>query len=219
MHRTRIKICGITRADDALAAVDAGADAIGMILHANAPRKISMKSAEQIVGALPDETESVGVFVDAAAEFIVEAAKNLELDQVQLHGHESPEIVRSLGSLAIVKVIRQSDDWATQIAHWKGLAGVRAILLESGGGPYAGGNGIEPDWDALAALLERPGAINRAALVVAGGLRSDNVANVMRRLRPWSVDGSSGVETAIGLKSVEKMQAFCAAVRAADRSI
>src|SRR4051794_27810544 len=106
MHRTRIKICGITRPPDAAAAVDAGADAIGMILHANAPRKISAQTANEIIDEVPDEIDVVGVFVDASAELIVQMAGELELDQVQLHGNESPAIVKSLAGLTIVKAIR-----------------------------------------------------------------------------------------------------------------
>ena len=216
MHRTRIKICGITRPEDAVAAVEAGADAIGMILHANAPRKIAREIAEEIVGEVADEVEVVGVFVDAPPELIVETASELELDQVQLHGNESPDVMASLPGLTVIKAIRELD--RDQLARWRD-AGVRALLLEpGGGGAYAGGNGIESDWDALAALIEGPDALDRNALVVAGGLRAGNVASVIRRLRPWSVDVSSGVEASLGMKSVEKMRAFCVAVRARDHA-
>ena len=216
MHRTRIKICGITRPEDAIAAVEAGADAIGMILHANAPRKIVREVAEEIVSEVADEVEVVGVFVDAPPELIVETASELELDQVQLHGNESPDVMASLPGLTVIKAIRELD--RDQLARWRD-AGVRALLLEpGGGGAHAGGNGIESDWDALAALIEGPDALDRNALVVAGGLRAGNVANVIRRLRPWSVDVSSGVEASLGMKSVEKMRAFCVAVRASDHA-
>jgi phosphoribosylanthranilate isomerase len=218
MHRTRIKICGITRPEDATAAVDAGADAIGMILHANAPRKISRAMAEQIVSEVADEVEVVGVFVDAPAELILEMANDLELDQVQLHGSESPEVMASLAGLSVIKAIRGNMDFDAELARWRDVAGVRALLLETGKGAHAGGNGIESDWDALAALLDGSNALDRGALVVAGGLHPNNVANVIRRLRPWSVDVSSGVERSLGEKSVEKMRSFCAAVRSADQT-
>jgi len=219
MHRTRIKICGITRPEDAAAAVDAGADAIGMILHANAPRMISAAIANEIIDEVPDEVDVVGVFVDAPPDLIVQMADDLELDQVQLHGNEPPQIVESLAGLTIVKAIRGQSGFDNELARWRDVLGIRALLLETGRGAHAGGNGIESDWDALAALLSGPNPIDRRALIVAGGLRADNVANVIRRLQPWSVDVSSGVETSIGIKSIAKMRAFCDAVRTTDHII
>lgn len=218
MHRTRIKICGITRAEDAAAAVDAGADAIGMILHASAPRTISAAVAKRIADEMPDELDVVGVFVDAPPTLIVEMADVLELDQVQLHGNEAPDIMPSLAGLTVIKAIHGKSDFAMEVSRWRDVAGVRALLLETRRGAHAGGNGLESDWDALAVLLEGPNPLDRGAVVVAGGLRAENVTDVIRRLRPWSVDVSSGVERSLGLKSVENMRAFCAAVRAADRT-
>jgi phosphoribosylanthranilate isomerase len=219
MHRTRIKICGITRPDDALAAVHAGADAIGMILHANAPRRISQEAARSSVNALPDEIETVGVFVDADPKLIVRMSGNLDLDQVQLHGTEPPEIVSALPGLTIIKAIRLDDRFNTEIARWRDAGGVRALLLEAGGGRHAGGNGIESDWNALAEALRGPGSIDRRRLVIAGGLRPDNVAQVVQLLQPWCVDVSSGVESELGVKSIDKLRDFCRAVRAADQAI
>lgn len=208
MHRTRIKICGIMRPADACAAVDAGADAIGMILHANAPRRISRETAREIVNAVSDQTEVVGVFVDADEVLIREVSQELNLDQVQLHGHESLEITKSLGGLALIKVARD-----TRFDEWQAA---RGILIEPSSGPFAGGNGIESDWDALAATIAR---IDRNRLVLAGGLNPNNVATIVRRFRPWTVDVSSGVEESRGVKSIEKMRRFCDAVREADRTI
>lgn len=216
MHRTRIKICGVTRPEDAVAAVEAGADAIGMILHANAPRKISRQVAEEIVSEVADEVDVVGIFVDAPPELINDMADELELDQVQLHGNESPDVMPALAGLTVIKAIRGKLDSA-ELLSWRNVAGVRALLIETGCGAQAGGNGIESDWDALAALLAGPDPLDRDALVVAGGLRADNVASVIRRLRPWTVDVSSGVEQSLGVKSIQKMRAFCAAVRGADQ--
>jgi phosphoribosylanthranilate isomerase len=211
MHRTRIKICGVMRPSDARAAVDAGADAIGMILHADAPRLISLDLASQIIDAVPDHVDVVGVFVDADAHFIREVATDLQLDQVQLHGHESPQIMQSLQGLEVVKVLRdeQFEAWPT----------ARGLMLEPGDGKLAGGNGIEADWDALAARLDNQTARKRESLVIAGGLRPDNVAGVVERFRPWTIDVSSGVEETLGMKSIEKMQAFCAAIRSVDQSL
>jgi phosphoribosylanthranilate isomerase len=205
MHRTRIKICGIMRPEDARAAVEAGADAIGMILHANAPRRISRDTARAIVDAVPDETDVVGVFVDAEPTLICEMVAELQLDQVQLHGHESPDVMQLLGGLAVIKVLRDSE-----INAWRDA---RALLLESTRGACAGGTGIESDWDALAPTIS---SIDRSRLVLAGGLNADNVAKVIRRFRPWTVDVSSGVEQTRGIKSIEKMRRFCAAVREVD---
>ena len=210
MHRTRIKICGIMRPADALAAVEAGADAIGMILHENAPRRIDRDIARQVVDALPHEVEVVGVFVDADPNFIRETADELQLDQVQLHGHESPAITSHFDPTKLIKLIRDDD-----VEPWRN---VRGLLFEPGGGRYAGGNGVEADWDALANLLARTN-VPHEAIVLAGGLRAENAADVVRRFRPWTVDVSSGVEQSLGVKSPEKMRAFCAAIRTVDQTL
>src|SRR3954453_20759020 len=103
MHRTHIKICGITRSEDALAAADAGADAIGMILHADAPRKISLDIAREIMKAIPSKVAPIGVFVDADTELILKTARDLRLQRVQLHGNEPPESVVALNDLVVTK--------------------------------------------------------------------------------------------------------------------
>src|SRR5438045_89247 len=172
MARTRIKICGITRPQDAIAAAHAGADATGMMLHAGAaPRRISLDLAKQILAALPPMVSAVGVFVDAPAQLIIDIAAALGLSYVQLHGNETPEQVAALGNLQVIKAIHLGDSGA--LDEWRDPPQhLRAFLLESG----RGGSGIESDWQAIAAAVHDHPALAGRSLVAAGGLRPDNVA-------------------------------------------
>jgi phosphoribosylanthranilate isomerase len=213
VSRTRIKICGVTRPQDALAAANAGADAIGMILHADAsPRQISIDIAKDIVSALPPMTSAIGVFVDAPSELIIETAGQLRLRCVQLHGNESPNLVAALGDLQVIKAIRLGAAEQSMDAWRNAPCQLRAILLESA----PGGSGVESDWQRIAALLKRTEVLRSHKFVAAGGLTPDNVAEVIRLLRPWAVDVSSGVEESVGIKSVTKIESFCEAVRRAE---
>jgi phosphoribosylanthranilate isomerase len=211
MGRTFIKICGVTRVEDALAAARCGADFVGMILHADSPRTIRLDRAREIVAALPESVSAVGVFVDAPPDEIVQTCHALGLARVQLHGGETPEYVRSLGDVHVWKVLRVDRQLRDAVETWSQQM-PDAILLDAA----HGGSGAENDWDAIAAARD---ALSGARFVVAGGLTPANVAPVVRRLRPWAVDVSSGVERDTkGLKSHEKIDAFIRAVRAADES-
>ena len=205
MPRTmiRIKICGITNADDARAAAEAGADAIGLIF-ADSPRRVTPAQAARIVAAVPVFVTTVGVFVDADAETIERTARQVRLDRVQLHGDEPPELAARL-SRPVIKRLRvgpdtDADTLRREADRWRGCA----ILLDPGAG-----SGEAFDWS-LAAELGRP-------VIVAGGLTVENVAEAIRQARPAAVDVCSGVEREPGRKSVAKMQAFVRAVRDQER--
>jgi phosphoribosylanthranilate isomerase len=207
MHRTRIKFCGVCRADDARAAAAAGADAVGMILHARSQRLIEAEYAKAVAVAVAPLVAKVGVFVDARAPFVADCARALKLDLVQLHGHESHDFVRALDRYRIVRAVRPDewDDWRD--ARLPNLA---ALLVDSA----VGGSGVENDWDAVEAMLrDRPTTL---PVILAGGLRPETVGAIVRRFRPFAVDVSSGVEGEPTRKSAEKLAAFATAVRDAD---
>lgn len=221
MQRTRIKICGITSVEDALAAARAGADAIGMVFYKPARRCVTMERAREIMAALPPFITPVGLFVDADVDEMRETIESLGLRHVQLHGHESPETVAALHDRIVVKAVRVAPETlAVELQAWRAailtysLNNLRGLILETAG-PGIGGTGIENDWAAIA-RLQREGAFDGVpSLIAAGGLRPDNVARVIRELKPWAVDVSSGVEDAPGRKSAGMIDAFIAAVREA----
>jgi phosphoribosylanthranilate isomerase len=205
--RTRIKICGCYRPEDARLAAAAGADAIGMILHAKSPRLIEAEYAMAVAAAVPPLVTKVGVFVNAKAPFVANCARSLKLDLVQLHGDESIDFVRALPTLRVVKVVRVSE-----YANWANftLPNLAALLLDSA----VGGSGVENDWNAIETLLrDHP---PKVPLFLAGGLKPENVGEVVRRFAPYAVDVSSGVEERVCEKSPAKINAFMRAVRDAD---
>ncbi len=222
MHRTRVKICGITRPEDAAAAAVAGADAIGMVFYAPAPRNISIERAKEILDVLPPFVSPVGLFVDAPADEIRRIADELHLGHVQLHGQEPPERVAELRGLQVIKAMRVDAQFGETLAAWRrasaelDLTNLRGIVLETGGTRQAGGTGVANDWTAVLRHRDAGAFEGLPPLIAAGGLTPQTVGDVVRNLRPWAVDVSSGVESAKGLKSVEKIQQFVQAVREAD---
>jgi phosphoribosylanthranilate isomerase len=216
-HRTRIKFCGITRVEDAMLAAEIGADAIGMLLHADSRRRISRERAGQILSVLPPFVTPVGLFVDAPLPLVLEVVNELGLRHVQLHGQESPEFVAQLPGRVIVKAIHISRGAIDQaLAPWRNVPQLKGVLLETGGSAQPGGTGIENDWHAIREYQERGGFDRLPPLIAAGGLRPATVADVIRTLRPFAVDVSSGIESEPGIKSKQKMTDFIAAVRSAD---
>ena len=209
MHRTRIKFCGITDPIDAQVASRCGADAIGMILHAKSPRLIDSDRAQAVARSVPVMVSRVGVFVDANAGFVAQAARTLPLDYIQLHGAESHDYVRALGAFRVIRAVTLDtlDDWRDC-----DLPNLVALLIDSG----AGGSGIANDWDRLdAALRLRPA---RRPLILAGGLDPRTVGGVVGRFQAWGVDVSSGVESAPGRKCPDRLSDFARAVAHADSS-
>ena len=225
MSRTRIKICGITRPQDALAAAEHGADAIGLVFHGPAPRNLSAKQAREILAVLPPFVTPVGLFVDQPPQVVLDTAAELNLRTVQLHGDEQPDEIAELSGLTVIKAVRiERDRIRGTLDRWRAalaldeLRNLRGIVLETGGTKEAGGTGVANDW-ALVRELKDAGAFDELpSIIAAGGLRPETVAAVVRDLRPWAVDVSSGVEAVPGQKSPEKLEAFVRSVREADET-
>lgn len=206
-----VKVCGLTRREDAVVADEAGAAYLGAILAPGYRRSVTAGAAGVIFKSL--QATPVGVFVDADGETILAAAERAGIRVVQLHGNEPPELaddVRSAGYQAWKAVrVRGADDVAAALRRYTGA--VDALLLDGYDPSAAGGTGTPFDWGAVAAGL---GALPRGVpLVAAGGLRPDNVADAARILRPHAVDVSSGVEQAPGIKDPASVRAFVRAVR------
>ena len=199
---------------DALAAANAGADAVGLVFCRPSPRCIEAGRAREIVEALPPWVTPVGLFVNDSVDQVRSTAAAAGLIYVQLHGNESPEYVTALPHLRVLKAMHVKPGTATELARWREtrLAG---LLLETNS-DVAGGSGIENDWNAIERLQTGGATRGLPPIILAGGLNPSNVGDVVRRLRPYAVDVSSGIEQSKGVKSIEKMQAFAAAVRAAD---
>jgi len=208
MRRTRVKICGLTREEDVVAAVEAGADACGFIF-APSPRRVSVERAAELTALVPPPVARVGVFVDAERSFVDEAVRACGLTSVQFSGTESPEECAGYG-VSVVKVIAVGTDFDFSAAEpYRGLTA--ALLLDTYDPQRAGGTSQTFAWQLIGEL---PGW---APFFVAGGLTADNVASAIRTLKPFAIDASSGVESAPGIKDHDKIRAFCAAVREADQ--
>ncbi len=218
MQRTRVKICGVMRKTDALAAVAAGADAIGFVFHKPSRRCIEPSLAFEIVAALPPLVTAIGLFVDQSAEQIRAVARQVGISTVQLHGVESVQTVSELAGLRVIKMLPGNVRLPEALREWDNairrtpLPQVAAILIDAPGG---GGAGIDNDWTAVESALRANGSL-AVPIVLAGGLNPQNVAAVIRRLSPYAVDVSSGVESAYGEKSPEKIAAFIDQVNRAD---
>jgi len=202
----RVKICGITRPEDAVAAADAGADAIGLLFYAKSRRCVSPEQAAAILAELPPFVTPVALFVNEAVETIKSICDELGVRTVQLHGDEPPAVARELAPLTVIKAFRVGSP-----ADLEAMAGypASAYLLDTRVEGSYGGTGESFDW-ALAARARRYGRI-----IVAGGLTPENVVEAVRVARPFGVDASSGVESAPGVKDKAKVAAFVAAARGA----
>jgi phosphoribosylanthranilate isomerase len=199
--RTRIKICGVKNVETALAAADAGADFLGLMMVQASPRWITMDQAWAIARELPPEVVPVAVFADAAQSEMLAWPGGW----VQLHGNESTDSAPL--PRRIIKAMRFD---RLQIRHWDANNAIEAILID---GPL-GGSGAPFDHAALAAMR----STIRTPLIIAGGLTPENVGEAIRTIRPWGVDVSSGVETSRGVKDATLIRRFCDAVRQADHS-
>ncbi len=207
MTHTRIKICGITRPEDALTSVEYGADAIGLVFYANSPRGVSIAQAKKIVAAVPPFVAIVALFVNESAAVINEVLESLAVDVIQFHGDESAEFCQQFKRPFIKAVrVRPGLDLA---AVCRGYAAARGILLDAWQEGVPGGTGKSFDWQLAPTELPLP-------IVLAGGLNSENVAAAIGLLHPAAVDVSGGVELSPGIKDAAKIKTFIAAVRAAD---
>jgi phosphoribosylanthranilate isomerase len=208
MARTRIKICGLTRAEDVAAAVAAGADAVGFVFAAS-PRRVTVEQAAVAAAPAPPPVGRIGVFVDASLDEIERVVETVGLTAVQLCGCETPELISEV-SVPVIKVLAVGTDF-----DWKGAEPYRgkaaALLLDTYVPGKAGGTSQIFHWQSIG---EFPGW---APFYLAGGLNSGNVASAIDALHPFAVDVSSGVESAPGVKDHCSIRAFCAAVRQADQ--
>lgn len=208
--QTRIKICGITRPEDALAAARLGADAIGLVFAASSSRSIDIRSAREILDSLPPFIQVAGLFMDQEAEEIRSVLDAVPLDLLQFHGLEEPRYCRQFGRRYIKAVgVANLADPAVVIEQYPDAA---AILLDSHVHGSAGGTGETTDWQRLPEVTAVP-------LILAGGLTPDNVAEAIRTVRPFAVDVSSGVEFSPGHKDPALMEAFINEARRASETI
>lgn len=207
MRRTRVKICGITRAEDALAAAAAGADAIGLVFYAPSPRAVTVAQARAICQLLPPFVNKVGLFVDADAGTVDAVLRDVPLDLLQFHGDEPGEFCARFAR-PYMKALRMREgvDVAAVLDHY---AEARALLLDAYHPLLKGGTGAVFDWRVIPAAA-------RARIVLAGGLNENNVADAIAQVRPYAVDVSGGVESAPGIKDTRRINAFMTAVRRAD---
>jgi phosphoribosylanthranilate isomerase len=201
---TRIKICGITREEDLLAAARLGADAIGLVFYAKSPRFVTAQRAAALLRALPPFVTSVGLFVNASGEEVRATLAVAPLDLLQFHGDEEPEYCASFG-LPYVKAVRVKPglDLVQYAARY---ASARGLLLDAFVEGVPGGTGRSFDWSLIPRNLSLP-------VVLSGGLDPSNVQEAVERVQPWAVDVSSGVEAAKGIKDAAKIAAFVQGVR------
>ena len=197
--RARVKICGITRVEDALAATRFGVDAIGLMFYAESPRAVSPEQARRITAALPPFVSTVGLFVDASSQDVMEISAMLGLSVLQFHGEETPAYCHQFATPYIKAVRMQPDINLHDIAARYHRA--QGLLLDAYVEGVQGGTGKAFDWTRIPHDLDKP-------IILAGGLDATNVIEAIQTVNPYAVDVSTGVETAKGIKDVEKMAAF-----------
>jgi phosphoribosylanthranilate isomerase len=205
----QVKICGLTRPEQARACADLGADAIGLIFYPKSPRFVTMDAARAVCAALPASVAKVGVFVDESMDIIIETVRVCGLTAVQLHGRESPQLVKQLAHqfINVIKALYVEGLPAMDTADDYPAA---AFLIECRKGVLPGGNAMAWDWTAARDFgASRP-------LILAGGLDPENVGKAIHDAVPDAVDVSSGVEASPGIKDMKKVDAFIRAVRACN---
>jgi phosphoribosylanthranilate isomerase len=205
--RTRVKICGITREQDALAAAIAGADAIGLVFYAPSPRCVSPLEAAKIVRELPAFVGSVALFVNPSKAEVEAVLAECPVSALQFHGEESGEFCRQFGRPFLKAArVRAGLDLLNYLSEFHDASG---WLLDAFHEDAYGGKGAVFDWELIPASLQRP-------LVLSGGLTAGNVGDAVRQVRPWAVDVSSGVESGKGIKDAAKIAHFIREVKNAD---
>ena len=197
--RVRIKICGITRPGDAVFAAAAGADAIGLVFYQSSPRCVDIETASAIVNAVPPFICRVGVFVDPDEQTVRSILESVSLDLLQFHGEETPEQCRQYGK-PYIKAVRMAAG-VDLVKYSKLYPDAAALLLDTHVAGVAGGTGRVFDWSLIAENPDKP-------VILAGGLDVRNVSAAIKRVLPYAVDVSGGVETAKGIKDKEKIEAF-----------
>jgi phosphoribosylanthranilate isomerase len=206
--RTRVKICGITRVEDAVSAVNAGADAIGLVFYAPSPRCVSVEQAQKIVAIMPPFVSVVGLFVNAPKAEIEAVLSKVRLDILQFHGDESAadcEQICTQIKLPYYKAIRVKAD-TNLLQYAVEFNGAKALLLDAHSESAFGGTGQTFDWNLIPKNLPKP-------VILAGGLTAENLKNAIQQVQPYAVDVSGGVELTKGIKDVAKIVAFMQAVK------
>jgi len=205
----QIKICGLTKIDDAVQCASLGADAIGLVFHSKSPRFVTEDRAREICLALPERVKKVGVFVDETFASIMQKVESCGINAVQLHGNESPKLAGDLlkENLIVIKALFLAKKPAFEDAVNYDAS---AFLAECGKGALPGGNALSWDWKKAKKIS------GKYPLILAGGLTSENVSRAVSLCLPDTVDVSSGVESAPGIKDIEKVKMFIARVSASS---
>ncbi len=209
MKRTRVKICGLTRDSDVRSAAELGADAVGLVFYDPSPRSVEIDQARRLLDLLPPFVTAVGLFVNADPEYVRAVLASVPIDLVQFHGDEPASYCSGFGR-PWIKAIRMRPG-IDLIAAERTYPGARGLLLDTYDPGTAGGTGRSFDWGLIPRQLG-------SRVVLAGGLTPGNVAEAIRRVRPWGVDVSGGVESAKGIKDQAAMAAFMLEVRHGDDS-
>lgn len=197
--RTRVKICGITRIQDAEACANAGADAIGLVFYPPSPRLVSIEMATEIVNRLPAFVTTVGLFVNADKQEVNEVLTKVKLDCIQFHGDEDVGYCEQFNR-PYIKAIRMAQDTDVEVLADE-YASARALLLDTYVENVAGGTGKTFNWDRVPQNCRKP-------IILAGGLTPDNVVEAIKTAKPYAVDVSGGVEQAKGIKDAAKIKKF-----------
>lgn len=201
-RRTRVKICGITRPEDARLASQLGADALGLVFYANSRRGLALQQAQEIRAAIPAFVSVVGLFVDPERKLVDDVLAHLRLDCLQFHGEETPEFCQSFAMPYMKAVrVRSGTDPLPAIKRHRQAS---AILLDSYDPHQAGGTGKQFDWTVARHCVDR----SPLPVVLAGGLTQQNAARAIKEVHPWALDLSSGVESEPGIKDPQRLQAF-----------
>jgi phosphoribosylanthranilate isomerase len=204
---TRVKICGITRVEDALAAAHSGVDAIGLVFYQLSPRHVSIELAAQLVTALPPFVSGVGLFVNADTSFVRDVLARVPLDLLQFHGDETPEYCGQFGKPYLKAICVKKGVDLLQCAER--FHSAKGLLLDAHVEGIAGGTGATFDWALIPHRLSLP-------VILSGGLAAENVAAAIKQVRPYAVDVSSGVEANRGIKDAAKIAAFINEVKRID---
>lgn len=207
MH-TRVKICGITRVEDAHAVVKHGADAIGLVFYPPSPRHVDIAQAAEIAAALPPFVTTVGLFVNADKETIAEVVEQVGIDLLQFHGNECPEYCAE-HRRPWIRAVRMKDNLDLDKTQQDFVA-ARGLLLDAYRPGVPGGTGETFDWQRIPNTLA-------SSIVLAGGLNSDNIEKAVAQVKPYAVDVSGGVEASPGIKDADKIARFIEGVRRGEK--
>ena len=204
---TRIKICGITRAEDVQAVAASGADAFGLVFYEKSPRHVTLHQARDVIRAVPPFLSTIGLFVNPAESEVREILSQVPLDMLQFHGEEPPEFCAQFGRPYLKAIrVRPGVDLVQFAARY---AGAQGLLLDAWVEGTHGGTGASFDWALIPRELPLP-------VILSGGLDANNVAEAIRQVRPYAVDVSSGVEAGKGIKDAAKIAAFIKEVKQTD---